>query len=161
MTIKSRQKIKYLENEKSFQGDTKSNFFIIFKGLLVVKNDLKPESVPWSNNDYICTPFLISNTFRSNARLKLPKNYLFDLWFMIFLNFIVFYYNTFTNHLKMRTKVFKNICKWLKYKPWMFLFAFWKRKYIRRRTIVVYFSKYSSLLVYLYIYISISISLYL
>ena len=36
MTKKSRQKFKYLENEKSFQVEIKSTF-IIFKGLSVAK----------------------------------------------------------------------------------------------------------------------------
>ena len=39
---KSRQKLKYLENEKSFRGKIKS----IFKGILVVKNCLRHESAP-------------------------------------------------------------------------------------------------------------------
>ena len=43
MTKKSRQKPKYLENEKSIWGEIK-NFFIIFKGLSVAKNWLRPES---------------------------------------------------------------------------------------------------------------------
>ena len=38
MTKKSRLKLKYLENEKSF--------FIIFKGLSVVSNSLRLESAP-------------------------------------------------------------------------------------------------------------------
>ena len=46
MTKKSRQKFKYLENEKSFYGEVKSMFLIIFEGLSVAKNSLKPESVP-------------------------------------------------------------------------------------------------------------------
>ena len=37
MTIKSRQKLKYLENEKSFYGEINKAFFIIFKGLSVAK----------------------------------------------------------------------------------------------------------------------------
>ena len=47
MTKKSRQ-LKYLENEKSFLGETKT-FFIIFKGLSVAKNYLRPESAPLNN----------------------------------------------------------------------------------------------------------------
>ena len=39
---KSRQKLKYLENEKSFRGEIKS----IFKGISVAKNCLRRESVP-------------------------------------------------------------------------------------------------------------------
>ena len=42
MTKKSRQKIKYLENLKSFSGEPKR----IFKGLLVAKNCLKLASAP-------------------------------------------------------------------------------------------------------------------
>ena len=45
MTKKSRQKLKYLENEKSFLGEIKS-IFIIFKGLSAAKNCLRPDSVP-------------------------------------------------------------------------------------------------------------------
>ena len=48
MTKKSRQKIKYLENKKSFLGEKKA-FFIIFKGLLVAKNCLRPEGAPLSH----------------------------------------------------------------------------------------------------------------
>ena len=43
MNKKSRQKLKYLENEKSFLGEIKA-FFIIFKGLSVAKNYLRTES---------------------------------------------------------------------------------------------------------------------
>ena len=42
-TKKSKEKLKYLENEKSYSGEKKA-FFIIFKGLSVVKNFLRPES---------------------------------------------------------------------------------------------------------------------
>ena len=45
MSKKSVQKLKYLENEKSFWGEKKA-FFIIFKGLSVVKSRLRPESAP-------------------------------------------------------------------------------------------------------------------
>ena len=45
MTKKSRQKSKYLENEKSFWGEIKS-IFIIFKGLSVAKNCFRPKSAP-------------------------------------------------------------------------------------------------------------------
>ena len=44
MTQKSRQKLKYLENEKSIQGEIQ-RFFMIFKGLSYAKNCLGPESV--------------------------------------------------------------------------------------------------------------------
>ena len=37
--------LKCLENEKSFSGKTKA-FFIIFKGLSVAQNCLRPESAP-------------------------------------------------------------------------------------------------------------------
>ena len=37
----SRQKLKYLEHEKSFKGERKKNL-IIFKGLSVAKNCLRP-----------------------------------------------------------------------------------------------------------------------
>ena len=45
MNKKSWQKLKYLENEKGFWVE-KKHFFIIFKGLSVAKNCLKPESAP-------------------------------------------------------------------------------------------------------------------
>ena len=45
MTKKSRQKLKYLENEKSFWDEIKT-FLIIFKGLSDAKNCLRPESSP-------------------------------------------------------------------------------------------------------------------
>ena len=44
MTKKSRQNFRYLEKEKSF-SKVKS-FFIIFKGLPVAKNCLRPKSAP-------------------------------------------------------------------------------------------------------------------
>ena len=43
LTKKSSQKWKYLKNEKSFQGEQKV-FYIIFKGLLIANNCLRPES---------------------------------------------------------------------------------------------------------------------
>ena len=43
MTENSGQKIMYLKNEKSFYGE-KNHFFIIFKGLSVARNCLRPES---------------------------------------------------------------------------------------------------------------------
>ena len=45
MTKKPRQKLKYLEKEKSFQGGIES-IFIIFKGLSTAKNCLTPENTP-------------------------------------------------------------------------------------------------------------------
>ena len=48
MTKKSRQKLKFLENEKSFWGEIKA-FFIIFKRLSVAKNCLRAESAPIRN----------------------------------------------------------------------------------------------------------------
>ena len=44
MTKKPRQKLKYLENEKSFQVEIIA-FFIIFKGPSVTKNCLRPEGL--------------------------------------------------------------------------------------------------------------------
>ena len=44
-TKRSRQKLKYLENKKSFWGEIKKNLIII-KGLSVVKNCLRPNSAP-------------------------------------------------------------------------------------------------------------------
>ena len=43
------QKLKYLENEKSFLDEIK-NIFHLFKGLSVAKNCLRPESAPLSLN---------------------------------------------------------------------------------------------------------------
>ena len=43
MTKKSRQKFKYLENEKSFSGEMKTTFHHFLKD---GKNGLRPESVP-------------------------------------------------------------------------------------------------------------------
>ena len=45
MTKNSEQKLKYLKNEKSFQGELKT-FFIILKELSVAFNSVRPESVP-------------------------------------------------------------------------------------------------------------------
>ena len=50
MTKKSRQKFKYLENEKSFKVKQKA-FFINFKWLSVAKNCLRPESVALNSQD--------------------------------------------------------------------------------------------------------------
>ena len=49
MTENSRQKFKYLENEKSFSGEIKA-FSSIFKGLSVAKNCLRPENAPLEIN---------------------------------------------------------------------------------------------------------------
>ena len=45
MNKKSRQKLQYLENGKSFLGEI-NIIFHPFKGLSVAKNCLRPESVP-------------------------------------------------------------------------------------------------------------------
>ena len=45
VTKKAKQKFKYLENEKSFQGEIK-RFLIIFKGMPVTEYCLKPEGAP-------------------------------------------------------------------------------------------------------------------
>ena len=52
MIRKSRQKFKYLENEKSFWGEIKS-LFIIFKGLSVSKYCLRLESAPSSSSNSV------------------------------------------------------------------------------------------------------------
>ena len=49
MTKMSRQKLKYLENEKNFWSEIKS-IFHHFKGLSVAKNLIKPESAPLNFN---------------------------------------------------------------------------------------------------------------
>ena len=47
MTKKSREKIEYLENEKSIWGEIiLKTFFIIFKGLSIAKKCLRPERAP-------------------------------------------------------------------------------------------------------------------
>ena len=53
MTKKSRQKLKYLEKKNSCWGEKKT-FFIIFKWLSIVKNCLRPESVPLSYFCFLC-----------------------------------------------------------------------------------------------------------
>ena len=64
MTKKSRQKLKYIENKKSFLMWNKKTFFIIFKGLLVAKNFLKPESAPLKQKGSICdTLFHLQQSF--------------------------------------------------------------------------------------------------
>ena len=45
MTKNSEQKLKYLKNEKSFQGELKT-FFIILKELSIASNSVRPEIVP-------------------------------------------------------------------------------------------------------------------
>ena len=50
MTKKSKVKLKYLENKKSFLRSNKKAFFIIFNGLSVVKNCVIPESAPLKMN---------------------------------------------------------------------------------------------------------------
>ena len=50
MTKNSRQKLKDLENEKSFWSEINHHLFIIFKGLTVVKNYLRPKSAPLKLN---------------------------------------------------------------------------------------------------------------
>ena len=45
MTQKSRQKYKYLENEKSFQGEIRS-IFRHFERAFIAKNCLRSESAP-------------------------------------------------------------------------------------------------------------------
>ena len=52
MIKKSRQKFKYLKNEKSLSGEIKS-IFVIFKGLSVPKNCLRPESAPLSQTKVV------------------------------------------------------------------------------------------------------------
>ena len=54
MIKKSRQKLKYIENEKSFRGEIKS-IFTIFKGLSVAKNCIRPDSAPLSRRSIILT----------------------------------------------------------------------------------------------------------
>ena len=53
ITKKSRQNLIYLEKERSFWDKIKI-FFIIFNGLSVAKNRLKPESVPLKRYNLLC-----------------------------------------------------------------------------------------------------------
>ena len=61
MTKKPEQKFKYLENEKSFKAEIKS-FFVIFKGLSVAKNCLRPESALYGSLTFNKLP-LYTSTF--------------------------------------------------------------------------------------------------
>ena len=56
MGKKSRQKFKYLENEKSFQDEIKT-FFFNFEGLSVAKNCLRPETAPSKGRHFSITRF--------------------------------------------------------------------------------------------------------
>ena len=46
MTKTPKQKIKYLENEKSFQDEIKSIFFSLVRGFQLPKNCLRPDTAP-------------------------------------------------------------------------------------------------------------------
>ena len=61
LTKNSRQKFKYFENEKSFEGEIKRVFFIIFKGISVAKNILGLESARLK--EYIIRYFALSHLF--------------------------------------------------------------------------------------------------
>ena len=70
MTKKSRQKVKYLENEKSLQGEIKSIFHKIFKWLSFAKNCLRPERAPLS---YILKTTVLKAPFFSEDHLVAIK----------------------------------------------------------------------------------------
>ena len=70
MTKKSIQNVKYLENEKSFQGEIKSIFHIIFKWLSFAKNCLRPESALLS---YILKTPILKAPFFSEDHLVAIK----------------------------------------------------------------------------------------
>ena len=79
MTKNSRQKLKYLESEKCFWGETKSTNF---KGLSVAKSCLRPESAPLSfikqrhNKKWFFINYLknsIINFFTHVFKFKLKK----------------------------------------------------------------------------------------
>ena len=53
MTKKSKQKLKFLENEKSFEGEIISSFL---KGFSIAKSCLRPQSPPLSTR-VVLMPF--------------------------------------------------------------------------------------------------------
>ena len=91
MAKKSRQKSKYLENEKSFRLEIKS-IFHHFKGLSVAKHCLRPESAPLmsvknkSNLNFVI--FINRKSLKEISSLKTKKsNSLFKeriYFFMLF-----------------------------------------------------------------------------
>ena len=75
ITKNSRQKFKYLENKKSFQGEIKNIFLSFFKGLSDITNFLRPESLPLDH----LTPMLLSCRNQSNKlQCKLFHWFLYD-----------------------------------------------------------------------------------
>ena len=62
MTKKSRQKLKYLENEKSFKGERKA-FFIIFKGLSL--KQIKQIFLDGKGPTLNCPIFMLSRALRN------------------------------------------------------------------------------------------------
>ena len=65
MTKRSRQKTKYIENEKTFE--VKKAFSITFKGFLLAKNCLRPESVALKISQ------ILQQKFSSNKSFYLMK----------------------------------------------------------------------------------------
>ena len=99
MTKKSRQKLKYLENERSFWGEIKI-IFHHFKGLTVVKNCLRPEGTPLIN---IVAILMVPAKM---ATLGLIKRKYFEikimtLWFLFKTSSTKFY------HVTLMTKVWE------------------------------------------------------
>ena len=78
MTKKSRQKLKYFENEKSFRGEINS-IFISFRGLSVSKNCLRPKSAPLT----------LVNTDGGNERSQLQNSYWHTVYLYISLTICV------------------------------------------------------------------------
>ena len=99
MTKKSRQKLKYRENERSFWGEIKIIFYH-FKGLTVVKNGLRPEGTPLIN---IVAILMVPAKM---ATLGLIKRKYFEikimtLWFLFKTSSTKFY------HVTLMTKVWE------------------------------------------------------
>ena len=78
MTKKSKQKLKYFENEKSFRGEINS-IFISFRGLSVSKNCLRPKSAPLT----------LVNTDGGNERSQLQNSYWHTVYLYISLTICV------------------------------------------------------------------------
>ena len=72
MIKNSRQKFRYLENEKNLQGEKKA-FSIAFQGLAVPKNCLRPESVPESSKNFVC--FCLTGT-NKRQKTNVKNNFL-------------------------------------------------------------------------------------
>ena len=102
MAKKSRQKSKYLENEKSFRLEIKS-IFHHFKGFSVAKHCLRPESAPLmsvknkSNLNFVI--FINRKSLKEISSLKTKKsNKAFSKKEYIFLCFFKYMYRSWLFH---------------------------------------------------------------